>query len=175
MISMIKKWFKMLVGANHNLIGESKSGNSWLLDNGLGVLKSHEDYSWRWLRLDELESKSLAETGIPRDCQLQANKNLSGQRWAKTRHPMANRKSQVDPIPLVDIAAQTGVFGYKASSDHDADLTMDLEVPAQADATAACKDMSVTGAQSIAFADNLENVNKTICLETAVSPIARTL
>ena len=35
---------------------------------------------------------------------------------------------------------------------------MDLEVPAQADTTAACKDVSVTGAQSIAFADNLENV-----------------
>ena len=140
----------MLVGANHHLIGESKSGNSWLLDNGLSVSKYHEDCSWRWLRLDELESKSLAETGIPRDCQLQADKNHSGQRWAKTKEP-------VDPIPLVDNAAETGVVGYKASSDHDADLTMDLEVPAQADTTAACKDVSVTGAQSIAFADNLEN------------------
>ena len=110
---MIKNKFKMLVGANHSLIGESSSGNSWLLDNGLSVSKNHEDCSWRWLRLDELESKSLAETGIPRDCQLQADKNHSGQRWAKARHPMANRKSQVDPIPLVDIAAKTGL------DDHD--------------------------------------------------------
>ena len=114
----IKKKFKMLVGASHSVIGESPSGNSRLLENGLSVLKNHEDCSWRWLRLDELErldelGEILAKIGIPRDCQLQADKNHSGQRWAKTRHPMATRKSQVYPIPLVDIAAKTGL------DDHD--------------------------------------------------------
>ena len=53
------------------------------------------------------------------------------------------------------------VSGFALLSDEQAtpaDVTVDLEVLAQDDATAACKDVSVTGAQSIAFADNLENV-----------------
>ena len=82
---MIKNKFKMLVGASHSVIGESPSGNSWLLDNGLSVLKNHEGCSWRWLRLDELESKYLAKTRIPRDCELQADIVNAGQRWRKTR------------------------------------------------------------------------------------------
>ena len=47
---MMKNKFKMVVGEVRVVTGETRSRHSWVLDNGLGVLKSHEDYSWRWVQ-----------------------------------------------------------------------------------------------------------------------------
>ena len=66
-MSLIKNKFKMLVGASHSVIGESPSGNSWLLDNGLSVLKNHEDCSWRWLQKNVFGCKGEAECNRSRD------------------------------------------------------------------------------------------------------------
>jgi ABC-type polar amino acid transport system ATPase subunit len=43
---MTRRCFSMKKGEMSTIIGESSSGNSWMLKNGKHVEKNHEDLSW---------------------------------------------------------------------------------------------------------------------------------
>jgi hypothetical protein len=45
-ITMTRRCFSMKKGEMSTIIGESSSGNSWMLKNGKHVEKNHEDLSW---------------------------------------------------------------------------------------------------------------------------------